>query len=1108
YRTASDLGHHRHHKDIISSDINPSSPAINQRTRILIWYCTMATNEAIHPGEVECGSSLAEVAWTACIPSSDAASPPTNGPSSTEDVHSQIRRLRSLLARDVIIDPPPNATSSIDPLHFPTFLSPLQLPTSTPKRHTGTPVPLIYCDHTASHRPLASIENYLRTTSLPCHANTHTNTTYTASQSTAFVAEARQILAEAAGARVSGKAALDCVLFGGNGVTGAVSILIDALNLQSRHEKRPIVFVGPHEHHSNLIPWREAGCEVVNVPQSARGEVDLRALERMLQSKTYGVGSGRLRMGAFSAVSNVTGLIADVDAIAILLHRYHCLAFFDYASAAPYLKMNMNPTVVTAAAIDGSENGDNPSKDAMYFSPHKCYGGTSTPGVLIVKKRLLSQTNPPNISGGGTVFYVTNESHRFLSNRIERYEGGTPDGIGIQRAGLAMLAGRRVASEYERIVESAQCQENNAVTPAASNHVPKTLLEYECWTHDRVVKILKKKAPNLIMLGCDDPPTSQSASNPSCVGRHLPIFSFLIRCGRRFLHYNYVCAILNDVFGIQSRGGCQCAGPYSQRLLGLTKTVTRENESTNEEFLVEVPNNANRKIEQALLRSDRPCELLRPGYTRLSLPFKGLREEEVDYVIQALIWTAKNAWALLPQYTCDHRTGEWRHWSRRGKPLGSERRWLSHYDILSPKHTTTVSNSTHGIDDIEASQARLDLAMRNADALLEAAKNDTRFLSEVEKMNLADGMLGSGKDSGVGGIDDTLDELRWYVYQQECVDALREGSEELPFTMDKDALLGGVLREHVDDEESGEMELMPETSSSDMQQQQEHRQSSALQSSLPSLLSFQDGDHMGEASYEEIKSGFDDGELSSECLIFHHDIDEWIPIVDFIKHYEGDLPLQSANGRKRDLSAMKEVAEVESMECEETPSCNGINSMKINPVFQEPGPTLTSLTSAAEKREKKKPSRKNSQWGQCSAPHIIDPTEQDNATGNEKKSDFPDSSMPHASSNGITCKQNKKNKQIKPPPKMMRFITQAMIQWDMIQEGDRLLLGLSGGKDSLSLLHCLLEFQRKLPIKFDIEVCTIDPMTPSFDPSPLIPYVESLGLKYHYIRDDSEFSYL
>lgn len=98
--------------------------------------------------------------------------------------------------------------------------------------------------------------------------------------------------------------------------------------------------------------------------------------------------------------------------------------------------------------------------------------------------------------------------------------------------------------------------------------------------------------------------------------------------------------------------------------------------------------------------------------------------------------------------------------------------------------------------------------------------------------------------------------------------------------------------------------------------------------------------------------------------------------------------------------------------------------------------------------------------------------------------------------------RNKKFKHIQPPPKMMRLITQAIVQWDMINEGDKLLLGLSGGKDSLSLLHALLEVRRKHPVKFELEVCTIDPMTPSFDPSSLIPYVETLGLKYHYIRDD------
>ena len=75
------------------------------------------------------------------------------------------------------------------------------------------------------------------------------------------------------------------------------------------------------------------------------------------------------------------------------------------------------------------------------------------------------------------------------------------------------------------------------------------------------------------------------------------------------------------------------------------------------------------------------------------------------------------------------------------------------------------------------------------------------------------------------------------------------------------------------------------------------------------------------------------------------------------------------------------------------------------------------------------------------------------------------------------------------------------MQWKMISEGDRLLLGLSGGKDSLTLLHCLLDVQKRAPVNFEVACCTIDPMTPSFDPSPLIPYVEGLGVKYHYIKE-------
>ena len=230
------------------------------------------------------------------------------------------------------------------------------------------------------------------------------NITYTGSQSTAFVSEARQIVGECTNARITGKAARDTVIFGGNGVTGVVGILLDVLNLRGVVEgaasasnnngsldKRPVVFVGPHEHHSNLLPWRESGCEVVTIPErSSDGMVNIDELERLLQLPRYGPSSGRLRMGAFSAVSNVTGIIADVDRIAIVLHRHGALAFFDYASGAPYTKMDMNPNSVKYQEDYAANEGEvvDPSKDAIYFSPHKCYGGTSTPGVLVIKKHV------------------------------------------------------------------------------------------------------------------------------------------------------------------------------------------------------------------------------------------------------------------------------------------------------------------------------------------------------------------------------------------------------------------------------------------------------------------------------------------------------------------------------------------------------------------------------------------------------------------------------------------------------------------------------------------------------------------------------------------------
>jgi hypothetical protein len=139
-----------------------------------------------------------------------------------------------------------------------------------------------------------------------------------------------------------------------------------------------------------------------------------------------------------------------------------------------------------------------------------------------------------------------------------------------------------------------------------------------------------------------------------------------------------------------------------------------------------------KQIEYALVPSKERAELLRPGYTRLSLPFKGLDKDQEEYVCQALEWTSRNAWMLLCQYRCNHRSGELRHKSRQEAPLGKkERQWLSHYELLgTPSSTTTAAPIT-------PSQSALDLlqqAMRNANQLLDAAKADHPGITQGLKM--------------------------------------------------------------------------------------------------------------------------------------------------------------------------------------------------------------------------------------------------------------------------------------------------------------------------------------------------------------------------------------
>ena len=915
-----------------------------------------------------------------------------------------------------------------------------------------------------------------------------------------------------------------------------MQLLIDCLGLHHHHHKnvtgddRPVVFVGPHEHHSNLLPWRESGCEIVMVPEkittdgtgSGSGGVDLHQLELLLQK--YNDRSWKL--GTFTAASNVTGIVSNDNDICALLHKYGALACFDYATAAPYTPINMNPTLPPT-----SDKYTSPSmiaKDVIFYSPHKVLGGIGTPGVLIIKKRLVNQTNPPNKSGGGTVFYVTQNSHRFLSNRIERYEGGTPNVIGIMRIGLSCVLKRSIEYEYNKLVVASEAgaagEEKKNKDSSTNDYIssvlyppndvlPKTLIEYEYQTHYRVSKILSETVPNLVLLGVnyDDNSHGDGLNHQQRQQRHLPIFSFLIKCGRRFLHYNFVCAILNDIFGIQSRGGCQCAGPYSQRLLGLTTTAIKKAKENVAEESEEYPNEYNEKIEHALIHSKERAELLRPGYTRLSLPFKGLHDDEVVYVIHALQWTAKNAWKLLCHYRCSHRTGEWRHKSRQGAPLGkTERKWLSHYNLLDSnnkkngKDACEVEASSHA--EGKAGNQRnllLERTLQHADAILDAATSDQSSIVQTMKLNEG------------GDDDEQFEKLRWYAYPKDVASYVAQGIDEVPGTIDRDNLLGPIRpiswfgHETVVSEVAGDRTKVTSGDTNNMgdgnapAQAPEATATSSLSDSgtkIPpamsgsNVYSFRDGEHAGEAPLEEIEDGYDDGELSEECQVFDPIADNWMSIKTFLKNLA-----QSKESKDEGMKVLgSDIIDDEA----------GVDAGELAPQLQPQFNTIPRENEIApaqldEKNQKKKPSRDRSAWGQGTFTPL-EATMPVAVASVPTTNQVDESSSVHDESTKDSNRQGKKNKSkhVKPPPKLMRLVTQAMIQWDMIEEGDRLLLGLSGGKDSLSLLHILLEFQKKLPIRFDIEVCTIDPMTPSFDPSSLIPYVESLGVKYHYIRDN------
>ncbi|MGI8717781.1 MAG: aminotransferase class V-fold PLP-dependent enzyme [Lapillicoccus sp.] len=334
--------------------------------------------------------------------------------------------------------------------------------------------------------------------------------------------------------------------------------------------------------------WRECVADVVVIPQDVDGHIDTGRLREALEEHA----DRSLKIGSFSAASNVTGIVSDTRAISRLLHQHGALSFWDFAAAGPYVEIEMYP---------GDGTDELAYKDALFLSPHKFIGGPSTPGILVVRRELVTN-RVPEVPGGGTVAYVNPQEHRYIDDPAHREEGGTPAIIESIRAGLVFQLKQAVG------VDTIRAKERVFLERAVS-----------AW----------REEPNIEILG-------------NLVAERLSIVSFVVRAtGERYLHHNFVVAVLNDLFGIQSRGGCSCAGPYGHHLLGIDVERSQEFE---------------REI-------GRGCEGIKPGWVRVNFNYF-ISDAVCDYIVEAVRLVAREGWRLLGDYRFDPATGRWHH--RRG----------------------------------------------------------------------------------------------------------------------------------------------------------------------------------------------------------------------------------------------------------------------------------------------------------------------------------------------------------------------------------------------------------------------------------------------------------
>ncbi len=432
---------------------------------------------------------------------------------------------------------------------------------------------IIYADWTATGRMYGPIEDAIVNYFGPFVANTHTETSYTGSSMTHCYHTAKEIIKKHVNANAG-----DCLIAFGSGMTGVINKFQRILGLRIPEKlqcrlslsdsEKPIVFVTHMEHHSNHTSWLETIADVVKIQPTQQGLVDLDHFSTLLEMYK----DRPLKIAAITACSNVTGIATPYHQIARMIHQYGGYCFVDFACAAPYANIDMHPP----NAFD--------RLDAIYFSPHKFLGGPGTPGIIIFNSELYNNRVPDN-SGGGTVKWTNpwNE-YAYIDDIEEREDGGTPPFLQTIKVAMCIQLKERMG------VQNIQAREQE---------INQTVFES------------LEKIENLHILA------GQHKERQS-------IFSFFIED----VHYNLVVALLNDLFGIQARGGCSCAGTYGHYLLNLNYEKSHQ---------------ITRMIDLGNFEE-------RPGWVRISFHPTDTTEQ-IRYVMDSIAYIAREARQLAKEYT-------------------------------------------------------------------------------------------------------------------------------------------------------------------------------------------------------------------------------------------------------------------------------------------------------------------------------------------------------------------------------------------------------------------------------------------------------------------------